>query len=116
VAHCQGSFNLTGIGQAFNVLGGGSCRASNQVVLTQTALGTSVLTSNLQTVGTLNSLSVSGNVSVGSTLVASTLQATSGIPDSQVLSQGAYQAWNSVGSGAVDFVIRLKLQLFYFLG
>ena len=99
-----GNFNLTGTGQAFNVLGGGSFRASNQVVLTQTALGTGVLTSNLQTVGTLNSLSVAGNVSVGSTLVASTLQAVNGIPDSQVLSQGAYQAWNSVGSGAVDFV------------
>lgn len=99
-----GNFNLTGTGQAFNVQGGGSYRVSNQVVLTQTALGNSVLSSNLQTLGTLNSLSVAGNVSVGNIVAATSLQATSGIADSQVLTQGAYQAWNSVGTGAVEFV------------
>lgn len=64
-------------------------------------IGTDNPTFPLDVMGDINS---SGNLRIEGSAVASTLQAVTGIPDSRVLTQGVYTSWNSVGTGAVDFV------------
>ncbi len=58
-------------------------------------------TAPLDVTGDING---SGNLRINGAAVASTLQAANGIPDNKVLTQGVYTAWNSIGTGSVDFV------------